>query len=259
MRQAHRHFRQATSRRLGLILVISAAALLPARAASADPVLTVCSSGCQFTTIAAALAAATDGARITVGPGTYSGGLAITRDVAIVGVDPTETAIVGGGPVITVAEGVNAVVSGVTVTGGYTAFLGDGVGIGGGGILNDGTLVVANSVISANTADLLGGGILNEGALTLKASTVSANGAVSGGGGIYNQAAGVLTLQNVTVTQNNVGFTGGGIYTAGVAILVNSSVIGNTADFAGGILNSATLVLRHSTVTGNSPNDCVGC
>jgi hypothetical protein len=57
---------------------------------------------------------------------------------------------------------------------------------------------------------------------------------------------------NAVDTQNNAGFTGGGIYNAGVATLVNSSVLGNTADFAGGILNNAALVLLHSAVTGNA-------
>src|SRR5207244_2746845 len=53
----------------------------------------------------------------------------------------------------------------------------------GGGIFNEGTLIISNSIISENTAGY-GGGIYNGGALTVNNSTITQNIAQEAGGGI---------------------------------------------------------------------------
>src|SRR6185503_18240633 len=68
-------------RRHGLTRVMLLALLCAASLHFATPVRaetrTVCPSGCDFTTIAAALQAAADGDTISIGEGTYTGGLEI--------------------------------------------------------------------------------------------------------------------------------------------------------------------------------------
>ena len=122
---------------------------------------------------------------------------------------------------------------------------------GGGGILNAGTLTIADAIISENTAKTVGGGIFNtstttsRGSLTLIESTVSGNTSGAGGtqnrdgGGIYN--AGRLTLTATTVSGNETatGGNGGGLANIGALTIEESLVSGNEAgQHGGGIFNS---------------------
>ena len=77
--------------------------------------------------------------------------------------------------------------------------------VGGGGIVNIGTVTLNNSKVTANTAygDIGGGGggILNFGPVTLNNSQVTGNTLRTGsGGGIFT--LGTLTLNNSTVRGN---------------------------------------------------------
>ncbi len=124
----------------------------------------------------------------------------------------------------------------------------------GGGICNYGTLTLANSTVSGNSAEGDGGGIDNEGTLTLTNSTVSGNSAEDGGG-IENYYDGTLTLTDSTVSDNSATESGGGIYNYrdGVVMLMDSTVSGNSAGHdGGGIYNSGTVTLTNSTVSDNS-------
>jgi CSLREA domain-containing protein len=146
----------------------------------------------------------------------------------------TPTAISGGGldRVLHILSGGNATISGVTIRDGRTT----GGGEFGGGIQNDeGTLVLSNSTITANSANANGGGMenFNGGTATLTNVTISGNTATGGspGGGIRNAGPSTLALNNVTVT-------------------------GNTADNGGGLSNgSATLNLSNTIVAGNVDSD----
>ena len=128
----------------------------------------------------------------------------------------------------------------------------------GGAIRNDGTLIVQNSTISRNGADGSGAGIFNSGTLTLRNSTVSDNACFTptGGAGIFNAPTGTATLINSTVSGGNVlapGF-GGGISNHGNLTLLESTVSGNFPGHrGGGIYNgpTGTTTLRDSTVSGN--------
>ena len=72
------------------------------------------------------------------------------------------------------------------ITGGYASH--------GGGIRNNGTLIVEGGCITGNTATDAGGGIVNYGVLVFEGGTVTANTSHEDGGGIYNAAHGYLTV-----------------------------------------------------------------
>src|SRR2546428_251754 len=200
-------------KRKGLLLVASltvAAAAVGAQWAAAAT-LTVCPSGCAFSQIAPALAAAKNGDTISIGAGTITGGVSRSS--------PMSTPFTGH-------EGVFAAGGGVEIppnadfTGGAT-------------------VTIANSVITGNRvaptdtvgprpeqlpfwpicptgpcpfAAAFGGGIDNWGTLTLTNSTVSNNrvGTAAGlsdvasdaeGAGIHS-TIGVLTISNSGITAN---------------------------------------------------------
>src|SRR6516164_5279791 len=140
--------------------------------ASAAATLTVCSTGCQYTTITNALNAATAGDTIMIGPGAYGGGLTIDKNLSLIGAGSAQTTISGGSPVVTVSSGVRSTIRGLTISGGVA-------GPFGGGVNNAGTLSVADSTVTENNPVALpafGGGIYNTGSLTLNHSTVAGNG-----------------------------------------------------------------------------------
>jgi hypothetical protein len=121
----------------------------------------------------------------------------------------------------------------------------------GGGIFNDGTLTVANSLLNTNRAEAGGGGIDNPGTLTIAGSTLSGNSGTNGvGGGIFNY--GTVAIAN-SILSGNVGLYGGGVDNGGTFTMVNSTLSGNLGLYsAGGIFNYyGTLTLANSTLSGN--------
>ena len=136
----------------------------------------------------------------------------------------------------------------------------------GGGVYSLGAgsqpVVISDSVISNNTtiasseggdAYVLGAGILNDGRLVLTDDEIAnnlgivrgASGAGHGGGiwsgSIYNEGPIELTLKGTSVTGNRLRGTAG-ITFAG-----------------GGLFTTFPVVLRHSKIVHNAPDDCVGC
>jgi hypothetical protein len=206
---------------------------------------------------------------------TNSSGVAVLRKSTISGSGTTVDIGDGGGSGI--RNGGTLVVTNSVVTGNEAIF-------GGAGITNSGTLTVVDTIVSDNRISYegSGGGIHNRGTLVLVGSIVSGNRANSGGG-IFNDSTGTATLVDSTVSgnqitrdysyggggiassgtlnldnctvSNNVSPYGGGIYVWGDgATIANSTVTGNTADYAGGGLyvQSGTLTLRRSIVSGNT-------
>jgi len=123
---------------------------------------------------------------------------------------------------------------------------------GGGGVLNEGTLSLAGSILAGNAA-YVGGGVLNDGTLSLSDSTVSNN---SGNycAGIFNR--GILSVVSCTVSGNSGGFGGGISNYDGSVSLTGSTVSGNSAVlWGGGIINrtvAGMMSVVHSTISGNS-------
>jgi beta-lactam-binding protein with PASTA domain len=137
------------------------------------------------------------------------------------------------------------VVTNVTVKG-STATTGAG-----GGINNTGTLVLTGSTVSANSASQ-GGGINNTGTLTVIDSTIGGNSSSGQGGGIEN--SGMLTVYDSTVSANSAVSGGGGIYTSpGAVTLANAIVSGNTTsgtadDIDGGYTDQGGNVVGSSAI-----------
>jgi hypothetical protein len=152
----------------------------------------------------------------------------------------TASAISGGGSdrVLHILSTGSATISGITITGGNSA--GDG-----GGILNQGQLVLSNSTVSGNTVtgNAFGGGVSNQtpGAVAnLTNVTISGNRAGAGSGGFDNfNATATANLNNATVTNNTADFDangpvnaeGGGVFEfSGTVNLRNTIVAGNRDD-----------------------------
>jgi len=133
----------------------------------------------------------------------------------------------------------------------------------GGGIENEGTLTVNDSIFIGNTAEF-GGGIDNGGVLTVNGSVFANNSATWQGGGIENE--GTLTVNDSIFTGNSATIAfgegtlfgdGGGIFNSGTLTVINDIFTNNTADIVGGgIFNLGDMVtVTNSTFTDNSAND----
>jgi predicted outer membrane repeat protein len=242
-------------RAFGLVaLLATATALFVVGSASAAKPLAVCPSGCPFTSIGAALDAASDGDRIVVEAGTYDGGLLITKHISLIGAGPENTTIAGVPGLsieevnVTIPAGVDVRISGFTID--ATPVSGISMGID-----NSGTLTLDDAVV-AHASSGIGAGIFNRGTMALKATVVRENG-FDLGAGIWN--LGVLTVKNSLITENLADF-GGGIINSGALTVMHTTVSNNTArEEGGGIFNGNTVTLKNVTFSNNVPDDCVGC
>jgi hypothetical protein len=158
---------------------------------------------------------------------------------------------------------------------------GAGPPIAAGGIANGGTMILNSTTVDDNTAShTSGGGIVNHGTMALNKSEVNGNhaagtGGVASGGGIINASGpGVptfLTINHSSVSENTAGGVGGGIANGlpnprdptmslpgGTLRINHSEITNNIAGIAGGgIFNvMATVTLSHTSVTGNTPDNC---
>jgi len=212
--------------------------------------------GC-YPTIQAAVNAAQDGDTITIGPGTFAGGVTITTSVNLQGAGSAATIIRGGGSVLTIgAYGASSEptvsISGVTITGGVAQsspesipFAGvAGVWAAGGGIeippganlAVGATVTISGSVITGNRADpvnTIPSGIPCPGNFPDGQCPF----APAWGGGI--DSWGTLTLTHTAVTDNSVGTAAG------------LPGITSDADGAGIFSSEGSLTLANSVVSGN--------
>jgi hypothetical protein len=160
--------------------------------------------------------------------------------------------------IFNISLGVRASISGLKISNGR-------VNSDGGGILNRGTLTIANSVISGNSATGIGsqgGGINNQGALTITDSLVSGNsvtGSFSAGGGISNLSN--LAIADSTVSNNianGVGSSGGGLHNFEFGLMrikgvaVSGNITTGSDSRGGGIENEGVVRIINSTISGNS-------
>jgi hypothetical protein len=167
----------------------------------------------------------------------------------------------GAGPfgIFAVALGANATLSGLTMSHGLTitpALATDPLG---GGINNDGTLMLINCTLADNAAqsDFLedGGAINNNGSLSLTGCTLTSNTSDTCGGAIYNNFFSALTLTNCTLTGNSAS-GGGAIENDGRPLsLFGCTLTSNTATREGGAIdNHGTLTLTSCTLADNAAN-----
>lgn len=251
------------------LLAVAAAAATSGQASAAT--LTVCPSGCQFTQIAPAIAAASPGDTIQIAAGTYDGGFTIDVSVKLSGAGPGKTIIKGGGPVITIGEAFAASeptvsIDGVTITGGVTRTSPESVPCTG----KDGVWAAGGGIEVPPSTDFSGGGCNDFGGgatVTISNSVITGNKvapsdsvpfdgcggcpvAWARGGGI--DTSGSLTLANTTVSDNRIGSAaelstltrfadGGGIFSGRGDMTISSSHIsGNqTAVSPNGVIADA--------------------
>ena len=206
------------------------------------------------------------------------GQLLINKDLDILGLGANNLAVSGQNlsRVFEIAFGATDTISGLTIKNGKAAY--------GGGILNDGTLTLSDSIVSGNFVTSIGGGIYNSGTATISGTTLSGNRSTgrfgTGGGAITND--GDLTLigsvlsdnsaydggaiQNyVTMTitgttfSGNHGQRGGVIYNRYDALTISDSALSdNSAVFGGAIYNESTLTVSGSTLSRNSATSSGG-
>lgn len=218
----------------------------------------VCSSGCAFTSVQAAIDFnAPQLQTIRVCPGTYTGDLTIVRNLTLIGAgdaaDATSNTILQGtgtDSVVSISNLAQSVtLQSLRITGGQ----GDG-----GGINSEGALVtVADCTITGNSATGQGGGVDNgSGTMTMSGCTVSGNSSGDVGGGIIN--GGQLTVTDCTISGNSANQGGALFNFAGNATLTNSNLTGNTATGQGGGIFEfgGAVTLNNSTVSNNTPDNC---
>jgi hypothetical protein len=281
-------FRRGAGRLVMFASVVAALLLVVGAGRAAAATLNVCPSGCPFTQLEPALAAAKDGDTIKIAPGTYAGGVTIDVSVKLVGAGAGRTVISGGGPVLTIgtfgAQSEPTVsIDGVTITGGVTRsspesvpFTGqEGVFAAGGGVeippnadfSGGATVTITNSIITGNrvapTDTAPFGPPCPSGPCPF---------AQAAGGGI--DSWGTLTLENTTVSNNRVGSAsglstlasdavGGAIMNWLGPLAISGSIIhGNQASASGpngrfaegGAIHTfgSSLTLRNDSVTDNS-------
>ena len=216
---------------------------------------------------ALAAAAAYGGGKITFDPTVFAATLPVSARTITLGSGstlsiPSNTSIIGptSGSGATLANLVTVngnnqfavfeageanILYGLTITGGNSGM--------GGGILNDGTLMVVNCTISGNSA-YIGGGIENGGSLTVTNSTISGNTGSYYGGGIDN-SGGTVTVTGSTISGNSAHVGGGittgtaGVITSGGTLMVASSTVSGNA--GGDIANSNSTLTVTNTIDGS--------
>lgn len=178
-----------------------------------------------------------------------TGELYITDSLAIMGPGAPLLTVSGNhsSRIFDIAPGITAVISGLAITDGFA----DGNVVVGGAIVNGGTLTLANSTLSNNSAFVYGGGVFNSGTLTITHSALVGNSALYGAG-VYN-SGGTVMITNSSLSGNSVNNEGGGILNIGSMTIANSTLSANTASYGGGIFNnSGDLKVTNSTLSGNS-------
>jgi hypothetical protein len=193
----------------------------------------------------------------------------ITSNIEIIGDGPDVTIIernLTAEPfrIFHIADTGTLILDALTITGGFVECCDIG-----GGIFNDGSLVVTNSVISRNSAEFEGGGLAGNGTARINNSTISNNSAQDGGGifggsvditnsiisdnfaqGFGGGIDGTVNITDSQILNNQAGFLGGGIF--GTVTMKDSFVAGNKSDFrGGGIANIGTSNITNTTISGN--------
>jgi hypothetical protein len=160
----------------------------------------------------------------------------------------------GASRVLQVSANSQAILAGVTLTGGRAD-------VGGGALIDaSGTLFLYNSIVDGNVATIRGGGIAAGGTIQTVGTTISGNRVTGGtGGGIAIDSTGDGGMFASTVSGNNASGPGGGIWTAGSLTAGNVTIAGNEG---GGLLqagaDAGATNLVNSIIAGGSRGTACG-
>lgn len=243
----------------------------------------VCPSGCPYTSIQSAIAAAAPGATVRIGPGTFHEDITLRPRVSLLGAGAEATIIDGSGnqSVVTAADSAidqATVMEGLSITGGIAA-RGGGVSV-----RNGAGPTLRRVLIHGNRADEWGGGVavvassllldqvtlranqanggaalavVNQSQVTLRASTVENHTSVGvrNSGAIYVFTQGHLSIEQSIIRANR-SLNGGGlrVQTGSTVAIAGGRFEGNSAVDIGGAIDvsSATLTIDGVTFAGNS-------
>lgn len=244
---------------------------------SSGDIITVClSGGCDYTTIQAAVAAASDMAVIKVAAGTYTDVHAIVGEEEIItqvvyvdktvtiqggyttdnwttpdpDANPTTLDAQGRGRALYIAGRIAPVIEGLRITGGYAAEDGGGVHV------IQATATLSDNHVFGNTASHGGGLYLRASAATLRGNTVASNTA-DFGGGLYLQG-GDAKLSGNTIYANTAITAGGGLllWLNDKATLSGNTFTVNVAKYGGGLcLHRSDAALTNNVVVDNQASD----
>nr|WP_319372726.1 Ig-like domain repeat protein [uncultured Methanobacterium sp.] len=202
-----------------------------------------------FQTIAKALSVANTGNTIYLLPGTFDSlddlRQVITKNLTITGENPFNTIIDDGcvgGPIFSIASGVNVIICNLTFQNTYTDDYG--------AIVNSGALSLANCIFNGNADNTNGGAIINYGSLNVNNSTFFSNLVAQYGGAIFN--SGNLTVNNSVFDSNTASLSGGAIENQKDATIINSTFFDNDSQNAGAIDNQGTLNIINCVFTANN-------
>jgi len=216
----------------------------PAVARAAN--ISVCQSGCDHASVAAAVAAAASGDTVAIGAGLYAANIEIPANVVLVlqgsGAGLTFLDGQGQGPVLIVDAGATVTLDSVTVQNGGNAQEGHQ-----GGIVAYGNLTVSDSLITGNSVGLLTiGGDAKVVRTTISNNQGDDNGSAAGVENVSGQTA----LVESTIAANDGVFVGGINVQGGAVSLTNSTVSGNSGFLVANIeANQGSLLsLVNSTV-----------
>lgn len=247
------------------LLALFAALPLPRAVVGQGVTYTVCPSGCDYSSIQAAVDEAAAGDTILIGAGTYPENVEVYKGLTLRGAGPELTIIDGnnaGGVLWTEAYPNEAAPNGITLSG---VTVQNGASIDGAGITNFGHLTLDNSRVINNTAVQRAGGIWNQGTITVTNSLIADNSAgSSAGGGLYQQPViqAKTTLINSEVAGNMAGAQGGGIYIGGGSFSMTATTVANnraeSSGPAGGgifLLTPQPVTIEASAIHSNQAND----
>lgn len=238
----------------GACMVVAGALLPPVSAAAA--VREVCSYGCAYPTIQAAIDAAAAGDLVRVHDGVYRESVNFkNRAVTVRSVNgPKSTVIDGGGQdrgvVFDSYEGPDSVLDGFTITNCRSLTSGGGI------YVYEAGPTIQNCVVTGNRAGYGGGVYSATGASALapriRDSVIVGNVADTRGGGVILYSSSVTTvLERLTVSGN----TPEGLYLSGQVSLLESTVSGNAVGIS---FNQCTLSVERCEIAGNTGKGLAG-
>jgi parallel beta-helix repeat protein len=213
----------------------------------------------EYTSIQAAIDAATDGQTVIVCPGIYYENIELNnRSITLQSTDPSDSAVVsstivdgsGIGEVVTFLGGDTSTLEGFTIQNGKAN---SGAGI----YVFSSTPLIRYNNIQTNTADY-GGGIAlwNNSQATITHNIVRDNTGIGSGGGFYVNN-GFPSITHNTIEDNTSGFYGGGIYLYEYcdSTISNNTISGNQASDNGGgisIHHHSNPYIGSNTTIGNT-------
>ncbi|MFC1751188.1 beta strand repeat-containing protein, partial [Pseudomonadota bacterium] len=231
----------------------------------------VCSSGCTYTTIQAAINASSNGDSIMVKDGTYSENINFnTKVITVISENGAATTIIEGdgsdAPVVTFAS---SALTSSTVLDGFTISNANDGGTGtasrGIKITSSSAPTLKNLILKGNKPSLTtyGGAIyISGGTATIQDSTIGDSADINQadrGAGIYAAyISGALSISNVTFDSNETDYRGGAVYIDNadnyVATISDSVFTGNKSNEGGAIGNSnsdQTTLITNTNFTNN--------